>query len=729
MLVLGSLAAVPSIIVATLEGMPLIAVVDVLALATVAALRFLPSIGHRLRTLCLLGLIYALGVWFLFRVGWVSHLYLVAVPVLAAVLLGLRAAIVALTVDTVTLLVVGVGFGVGPYLDAAGTHISPGMDAPTAGWLIVTINFAFVAAALSVSCALLFERFERSYVEQQRVSDSLVAQRLHLHRTNDSLVHEISERKRIEADLSRVATAVDQAREVILIATPSGRIVYRNAAGHELARRLGGPAHLERLADLGTQAPGEPAGDWVGSVTVPSGSGTGFQYELTMATVRSGAGRVQNTIAVLRDVTVERQLEDRAQRAERLEALGTLASGVAHDFNNVIASVLGTAEWIRAQEPVGDDLDEACDTIIAACDRAAGIVREMMVLGRRSQPARTAISLGEVLTGSLPVLRGLLPAQVELRETVHGDVTVLATRTEIDRVLTNLVANARDSIGESIGVISIVLDMVDDGAIGRQIERRMPTGLRHGRRYARLSVSDTGRGIDAANVARIFDPFFTTRQSDGGTGLGLAGVNAIVTGLGGEIDVFSEIGFGAAFVVHLPAVDESTSVDASISSPSLDATGDDDAGGIGNDTRIDPGEGAPLQPSEPEGQNATILLVDDDEPLLAVITRALRRAGFTVVPVIGALEALDAFEQSPDAIDLLVSDLTMPNMSGTELLRELRDRRVAIPAVLMSGLGEADVEADPMRDEIAAFLHKPFSVVDLVDVVRRALPIPAPGDR
>ena len=256
---------------------------------------------------------------------------------------------------------------------------------------------------------------------------------------------------------------------------------------------------------------------------------------------------------------------------------------------------------------------------------------------------------------------------------------------------------------DAAGAVSVLLFHQDNrvGVLGRQIERRMPTGLRHGRRYARLSVSDTGRGIDAANVARIFDPFFTTRQSDGGTRLGLAGVNAIVTGLGGEIDVFSEIGFGAAFVVHLPAVDESTSVDASISSPSLDATGDD-AGGIGNDTRIDPGEGAPLQPSEPEDQNATILLVDDDEPLLAVITRALRRAGFTVVPVIGALEALDAFEQSPDAIDLLVSDLTMPNMSG---------------------------EADPMRDEIAAFLHKPFSVVDLVDVVRRALPIPAPGDR
>lgn len=668
---LGVVTSAVTIVWAAFDGSWLLVAANLTTLAVVGFLAFSRHLHYRGRAIGLLCLAYALGLYFLFTASVMSLVYLMALPVLTAVLRGLRAAVVACAVTGLTLLVLGPLTGAGDRFTAQGV-------VGDAEWAVIAISVLFVATTLSVVCGLLLGRLERSLAEQRRS----------------------------EARVRELAMAVDQASDVVLVADPAGTVVYANRAHDAVAADLGPGAAVDRLdrvlpAEAVTPAP------WTGRVTwsVTGDRDAERVLDATLAPTVDDAGQVVNLVAVLRDVTAIDEIERRLARAQRLEALGTLASGVAHDFNNVIAAILGLAEQIR------DAADEAADPsvaatrvegveggigdhaalIVAACDRARDVVRQMMVFGRRPgqgspTPGATAVRAADAIDAAVPLLRAAVGNRVEIRRRVLSDASVLVDPADVHQMLANLVSNAAHSMAHlSDPVVDIVVRRATIHALGHAL----PPRLDPSRAYVSIEVRDTGTGIAPDDLDRVFDPFFTRKAPDEGTGLGLASVHAIATSLGGDVTVSSRVGVGTTFWIYLPEY-EPRSV-----------------------TEVPADQGTP-PPSRPTGLR---VLVVDDEPVVAMTSAvALRRVGHQVVTASDGDEALALVAADPDGVDVVVTDVTMPGRSGPELVRALRELRPDLPVVLMSGFG-VDIDIDGGGAD--GYLSKPFDRERLVHEVHR----------
>jgi PAS domain S-box-containing protein len=391
---------------------------------------------------------------------------------------------------------------------------------------------------------------------------------------------------------------------------------------------------------------------------------------------------------VIRDVSEQVQAEKRQQELEeqlraarKLEAIGQLAGGVAHDFNNLLTVVFGNLQLMRLTK-LDDEQLEGLSSIEAAADRAAAITRQLLAIGRRQVTRPLSVSLSECLRGLSELLRRMVPEHVTIEtKLADGLPNVVADPAQLDQVVLNLVANARDA-------------MPDGGKL--RIET-FTTELKHPEqlpplapgRYATLRVSDGGHGMNRETQERVFEPFFTTKDAGVGTGLGLATVYGIVKQHGGHIVVESAPGAGSSFSVYLPA------------------------------------SGEPLSGHEPvakvvEQRAARLLLVDDDEAVRSVIARILSRAGHEVTVVSDAKEALEAADRIGSALELLITDVVMPGMSGVELSRELKQRFPALRVLLFSGYpGRDSVALGAERD--VEYLAKPVAPRELLERIDHLL--------
>lgn len=664
---------------AVVDGRPMLVAANLIALVVVGFLAFSRRLRYRGRAIGLLTMAYALGLYFLVTVSVMSLVYLMAVPILTAILRGLRAALVSCVVTAVTLLVVG------PLTGAAGRFTAE-VSIGVAEWTIIAVSVLFVSTTIAIVCGLLLGRLERSLDEQRRS----------------------------EARVRELATAVDQASDLVLVADPVGVVVYANRVHDVVAAELGPGAIIDRLDRVlpATAVSSEP---WTGRVTwsvptPPGALGTDASdpsdtiaertFDATLAPTVDEFGRVVNLVAVLRDVTAIDEIERRLARAQRLEALGTLASGVAHDFNNVIAAILGLAEQLRdtvdgaSGDADGETVDERVrrdvDMIVAACDRARDVVRQMMVFGRRpgqqsTSPEAVAVRVSEAVDTAVPLLRAAVGNHVEIRPRVLTDAAVLVDPTDVHQMLANLVSNAVHSMGHlPHPVVDIVVRRANAEALGPAWPPRLDP--RHP--FVTIEVRDTGTGIAPDDLDRVFDPFFTRKTPDEGTGLGLASVHAIVTSLGGDVTVSSRPGEGTAFWLFLPEHD----------TPAADTATPD----VARDRR-------PVA-----GTRLRVLVVDDEAVVAMTSSMALRRVGHEVVTARSGDEAHALVAADPDRFDVVVSDVTMPGRSGPELLRSIRTIRSDLPVILMSGFG-VDVDGS----EADGYLMKPFDRDQLVATVHR----------
>jgi two-component system, cell cycle sensor histidine kinase and response regulator CckA len=389
--------------------------------------------------------------------------------------------------------------------------------------------------------------------------------------------------------------------------------------------------------------------------------------------------------AICRDITERRHLEEQLRQAQRLEAIGRLAGGIAHDFNNLLTVISGYADALLEQ---GDpDSGEELREIAAAAERATILTRQLLAFSRRQVLQPRNLDLNEVVQGVIPMLTRLIGEDIDLVTSLDPDLDhVVADPNQLEQVLLNLVINARDAMpGGGKLTIATGTTELDESYVADHPEARVG-------RHTTLSVSDNGVGMDADAAARVFEPFFTTKPVGTGTGLGLSTVYGIVKQSGGNIWVYSEAGRGSAFKVYLPAAEES------LAAP------------------------PPARPqiAVPTGTE-TILVVEDEDAVRTLAAGMLERSGYTVLATHSAGEALRLAGDPETTIDLLLTDLVMPEMSGRELAARIVEQLPEVRVLFMSGYADEAVTRHGALDAGTAYLEKPFSARDLARMVRKTL--------
>ena len=394
------------------------------------------------------------------------------------------------------------------------------------------------------------------------------------------------------------------------------------------------------------------------------------------------------TLVFLRDITEQKKLESKLQQSQKLEAIGTLAGGIAHDFNNILAAIMGYAELIAWEVPqtskAGDNLKE----LLKAGCRARDLVQQILTFSRQSKQERKPVEIGPIIKEALKLLRASLPSSIEIKQEIEKDIgKIEADPTQIHQVLMNLCTNAGHAMSESGGVLEVRLSHVDlDATAAAQYSTILPGP------YIRLSVSDTGHGMSPEVCERIFDPYFTTKEVGKGSGLGLAVVDGIVKSHRGAITVYSKPGKGTTFHVYFPRIDHAQGVRGTqeVESPFM-------------------------------GGNERILFIDDEQTLVDVGEQILRQLGYQVTVRTKSIEALELFRAHPERFDLVITDMTMPNMMGDKLAKELMGIRADIPIVLCTGFSEYITEEAAKEIGIREFVMKPLVTSGLAKTIRRVL--------
>ena len=398
----------------------------------------------------------------------------------------------------------------------------------------------------------------------------------------------------------------------------------------------------------------------------------------------AGQGRLMGTV---QDVTEFKHLEEKLMRAQRLEGIARLAGGVAHDFNNLLVVINGYAQMILSELKADDSLRDPAQEIINAGNRAAALTHQLLAVSRKQITRPRVVNLDSLLTNFEKMLRRLIREDIEVKRNLTPELwSVKADPEKIEQVIMNLVVNARDAMPKG-GVLTIGTSNVE---LGIQ-EVNGFSDLKPGR-YVSLTVTDTGTGMTAETKRRLFEPFFTTKPSGVGTGLGLSMVYGIVKQHGGEVSFYSELGLGTTFRIYWPATDQ-------------------------------PGDPAakPEGPPTPYHGNETILLVEDDEKVRKLVRQMLLQQGYQVLEAKQSSDAAGVAGQHHGPIDLLLTDVVMPQMSGKEVAAQVVAIRPGIKVVFMSGYPGVITSEQRMFHSGAFFLHKPFGIDTLGKMLRDAL--------
>jgi two-component system, cell cycle sensor histidine kinase and response regulator CckA len=418
-------------------------------------------------------------------------------------------------------------------------------------------------------------------------------------------------------------------------------------------------------------------------------NGAAFPALIDATAVKDADGAVLCYAVNVQDLTERRRAEEQVRQAQKMEAVGRLAGGVAHDFNNMMMIIMGFSDFLLTTLARDDPRWADADEIRKAADRAMHLTRQLLGFGRQQLVARSVLSLNEVVSGMERMLRPLLGEDIRLVTRLSvGLGGVEADYGQLEQVVMNLALNARDAMrgGGQLSIETLDVDL-PEGYAYRHIGIDIPAGA-----YVMLVVTDTGHGMTAEVKGRLFEPFFTTKPTTQNTGLGLATVYGIVVQSGGYIWVDTEPGRGTAFKICFPKVDA-------------------------EDDKAPPAS----VPPEPSRGSETILLVEDEQAVRNVATRVLINQGYFVLAACNGEEALAIAEKVGGAIDLILTDVVMPDMAGPELVVRLVDRWPGLRAVYMSGYARGDKVRAGMQDLETSFLQKPFSADSLVVMVREVL--------
>ena len=509
-------------------------------------------------------------------------------------------------------------------------------------------------------------------------------------------LRDITPRRKAEEDRLRLATAIEQASEIVLITNRDGDILYGNPAlekisGYNKAELIGQNPRILKSGKhdrafyqsmWGTLISGNV---WKGRIVNRRKDGSLYEEDATITPIKDASGDITNYVAVKRDVTEEIRKERQLRQAQKMEAIGTLAGGIAHDFNNILSAIIGYAELTLEKVQNNESLRNYLNEIFNAGVRAKDLVKQILAFSRQSEEELRPVQVDLIVKEVLKLLRASLPTTIAIHQNIRSNKSVLADPTQIHQILMNLGTNAGHSMRDKGGLleVSLVVEELDTGFAARYPE--VTPGP-----YLKLSVCDTGHGISPENLDKIFDPFFTTKKRGEGTGMGLAVVHGIVRSLGGAITVYSELEKGTTFTVYLPVI------------------------GLDRTLEIKTKEPLPLGTER-------ILFVDDEKTLADLGRKMLEQHGYVVTTRTSSTEALELFKSQPDEFDMVITDLTMPNMTGKYLAQEIMKIRPNIPVIICTGFSEEVTGETAKAAGIKAFIHKPMTSAVLITTVQKVL--------
>jgi len=511
-------------------------------------------------------------------------------------------------------------------------------------------------------------------------------------------IRDITARKRDDAERKRLLAAIEQAGEGIVMTDAQGNIEFVNPAFEQMTgyshtdllgrnpRLLKSDAHDELFyRDLWeTISSGRT---WAGRMVNKRKDGSLYTEETTISPVREASGRIVNYVAVKRDITEPLRLAAQFQQAQKMEAVGLLAGGVAHDYNNMLSVILGYAELALEKVDPVDPLHDDLQIIITAAKRSAGITRQLLTFARKQTIVPVVLDLNQTVETMLAMIRRLIGEDIDLAWLPKANLRpIKMDPTQVDQILANLCVNARDALAGPGKITIETGNVVFDAAYCAD-----HLGFVEGA-YVLLAVSDDGCGISKEVMGNIFDPFFTTKEEGHGTGLGLSTVHGIVKQNDGFINVYSELGNGTTFRIYLPQHMEQDAVSAQ--TKALDM---------------------------PLSQGETVLVVEDESVLLMMAQMMLRKLGYQVLAAGTPSEAIELAKKHEGQIHLAITDVVMPEMNGRELAERLQALSLGLEILFMSGYPADVIARRGVLEAGVNFLQKPFSVHDLATKVREVL--------
>ncbi len=509
---------------------------------------------------------------------------------------------------------------------------------------------------------------------------------------------DVAERKRLDAERALLATAIEQAEENVLVTDARRTIVYINPAferssGYRLEELKG-----KKLKDLRSDQHDEAfyrnmketldRGEvWMGVIINRGKDGAGFEIEGSISPLTDASGSITHYVAAGRNLSRLRKLERELYQAQKMESVGRLAGGVAHDFNNMLGVILGHTELallaLEPTQPLYNNLQE----IQKAAQRSASLIRQLLAFARKQTISPKVLDINETVGSMLTMVRRLIGEDIELLwKPGEALWPVKVDPTQIDQILANLCVNARDAIAGVGKVIISTANVTLDEAHCRVRSGSFPG------EFVRLSVKDDGCGMEEKVLDKLFEPFFTTKQVGRGTGLGLATVYGIVKQNNGFVEVSSKPGGGSTFHIYLPRAHVAISEEQSFQVPDKKLRGTE-----------------------------TVLLVEDEESILQLSRRILEHLGYRVLAATNPLDAVELAKSHPGPIDLLLTDVIMPGMNGKEFTETLSTVKAGFRTVFMSGYTDDVIAKHGVLDRAVHFLEKPFSVGSLAAKVREVL--------